>query len=239
MIKLIFFKEGRAVESESRELAFFGKIAAGVTHELRNVLAIINESNGLMSDLIAMSKNVSFPHYDRFLRSITKIEQQVRRGVELTGKFNRFSHSMDNPIVSVDLNEIVELTVSLAQRFARLKHVELIHTPCSKPVMLLTNPFRLQMALTKAVDSCVATMDGTGIVVLEVVEDSVKPSLDIRCKTAPESTGELKDALAGFRGWHEFMELASMLGAVIEWNENASGGFRVILNSEREPMVSA
>ena len=224
---------------ESRELAFFGKIAAGVTHELRNVLAIINESNGLMSDLIAMSKNMSFPHQDRFQRSIKKIEEQVRRGVDLTGRFNRFSHSMDNPVVSVDLNEVVELTVALAQRFARLKHVELIHSACSKPVMLLTNPFRIQMAVSKAIDSCVATMSGTGIVVLEVVEGAEHPSLDIRCESAPESGDQLKDALAGFRVWNEFEELASMMGAVVEWNENASGGFRVVLASEREPVLSA
>ena len=223
---------------ESRELAFFGKIAAGVTHELRNVLAIINESNGLMSDLIAMSKNMPFPHQDRFQRSIKKIEEQVRRGVELTGRFNRFSHSMDNPVASVDLNEIVELTVALAQRFARLKHVELIHSACSK-VMLLTDPFLLQMALSKAIDSCVATMSGTGIVVLQVVEGAERPSLDIRCESAPDSGDQLKDALAGFRVWKEFEELASMMGAVVEWNENASGGFRVVLASEPEPVLSA
>jgi C4-dicarboxylate-specific signal transduction histidine kinase len=224
---------------ESRELAFFGKIAAGVTHELKNVLAIINESNGLMSDLIAMSKNMPFPHLDRFQRSITKIEQQVRRGVDLTGKFNRFSHSMDNPVVSVDLNEIVELTVALAQRFARLKRVELIHSVCSKPVMVLTNPFRLQMALTKAIDSCIATMSGTGIVVFQVIEDAEHPSLSIRCESAPESTVELKEALAGFRAWEEFKELASMLGAVVEWKESVSSGFSVVIDREREPLLSA
>lgn len=220
---------------ESRELAFFGKIAAGVTHELRNVLAIINESNGLMGDLIAMSKTMTFPHQDRFLRSITKIEQQVRRGVEITGKFNRFSHSMDHPVVSVDLNEIVELTVALAQRFARLKNVELIHEACSKPVLILTNPFRLQMVLTKAVDCCIATMEGTGIVVLQVQEDAARPSLDIRCETALRSTVALKDALRGFPAWQEFEELASALGAVIEWTEATSEGLRIVFAQHRDP----
>jgi len=38
------------------EIAFFGRITAGVTHELKNVLAIVNESSGLMQDLLALSK---------------------------------------------------------------------------------------------------------------------------------------------------------------------------------------
>ena len=39
------------IEVKADELAFFGKIAAGVTHELKNVLAVIKESNGLMARL--------------------------------------------------------------------------------------------------------------------------------------------------------------------------------------------
>ena len=38
--------------SGSREAAFIGKITASATHEIRNVLAIVKESAGLIDDLM-------------------------------------------------------------------------------------------------------------------------------------------------------------------------------------------
>ncbi len=110
---------------KANELAFFGKIAASVTHELRNVLAVINETNGLMADLLAMMREAPFPHREKFQRSVQKIEEQVRRGVEITSRFNRFAHSMDHACADIDLNSILTQTVSLAQRLAALRNVEL------------------------------------------------------------------------------------------------------------------
>lgn len=107
---------------KAKELAFFGKIAASVTHELRNVLAVINESNGLMADYLAMMREAPFPHREKFQRSVQKIEEQVRRGVEITSRFNRFAHSMDHAYADIDLNAIATQTVSLAQRLAALRN---------------------------------------------------------------------------------------------------------------------
>ena len=38
-----------------QELAFFGRIGADVTHDVRNVLSVIGEYAGLLDDLLAMS----------------------------------------------------------------------------------------------------------------------------------------------------------------------------------------
>jgi len=37
-------------------LKFFGKMTASISHELKNVLAIINENAGLLEDLCAMAE---------------------------------------------------------------------------------------------------------------------------------------------------------------------------------------
>ena len=36
-------------------LQFFGRISASISHELKNVLAIINENAGLLEDLTSMA----------------------------------------------------------------------------------------------------------------------------------------------------------------------------------------
>jgi hypothetical protein len=62
------------------EMAFLGKITASMTHEISNTLAIIQESAGLLSDLINLSKEGSFPHKEKFQRVLGNINDQVRRG---------------------------------------------------------------------------------------------------------------------------------------------------------------
>ena len=208
---------------EEKELAFFGKIAAGVTHEIRNVLAIINESNGLMGDLLAMSKDSPFPNKDRFLRSISKIEAQVQRGVVISSQFNRFAHSVDNPCANIDLNEIVEQTVSLAQRFARLSNIELQVSVCKDPVSLITFPFRLQMALTKAIEAGIAYLPAGGVIHLQIDGARECPCVCMSFKAPDGGTGGFREAITALDVWREFFESTAQLDAVIEWHDGVMG----------------
>ncbi len=214
---------------EGKEVAFFGKIAAGVTHELKNVLAIINESNGLMSDLLALSKDAPLPHRERLLRSIGKISDQIRRGVEITTRFNQFAHSMDYPVVSIDLNVLVVRTVGLAERFARLKNVELKAVVVPDPVAFSTSPFRVQMALTKAVEACMDAVSGKAAIEVRVVEGQGRPCVEIACECESREDLDLKGAFGRSDVWQEFLQLASVLEIAVQWPEDLGGGFRLML----------
>ena len=211
------------IQVKADELAFFGKIAAGVTHELKNVLAIIKESNGLMGDLLAMMKETPFAYREKFQRSIGRIEEQVRRGTEITSRFNGFAHSVDHPLASIDLNVIVAQTVLLAARFARLQRVELKEALSDRPVILVMNPFLIQMALTMAIEVFTGCMSGGGTILLQVREDLDPPGLDFYFDG---ESGEkvIKEAVAEFGEWREFEELASMQDMRYEWLA-PGGGF--------------
>jgi len=208
---------------KANELAFFGKIAAGVTHELRNVLAIINESNGLMADLLVMLKETPFPQRERFQRSVQKIGEQVQRGVEITSRFNRFAHSIDDPCTDVDLNSIVTQTVVLAKRFAALQNVELKSAVSDHPVMLLTNAFRVQMALTRAIDAFVRCMSGLNGSILMLVRDGLdSPGLDFYFE-GESCEKVVKGVVEEFGEWREFEELASILDLRYDWRTPDGG----------------
>jgi len=202
---------------KANEIAFFGKIAASVTHELRNVLAVINESNGLMADFLAMTREAPFPHREKFQRSVQKIEEQVGRGVEITSRFNRFAHSMDHPCADIDLNSILIQTVSLAQRLAALRNVELKATVCEHPIMLFSNAFRIQMALTSAIEAFIGCMSGgSGSILILVSDDPGCPCLDFYFE-GESCEKVVKEAVAKFGEWQEFEELASSLGMRYNW----------------------
>ena len=104
---------------KDKEAAFIGKITAGVTHEINNVLASIKEISGLLEDILSLSPQDSFPHKEKFQSALPKIQNQVQRGVKLTTQLNKFSHLPDNKISNLNLNELTEHLIFLTQRFAR------------------------------------------------------------------------------------------------------------------------
>ena len=105
---------------EPREIALIGKITAGVTHEMRNILAIISESSGLMQDILVAQKEASFLHQKLFTKALGNIHNQIGRGIEITKQLNIFAHSMDESLARIDVNEIMGLVVILLKRFMLL-----------------------------------------------------------------------------------------------------------------------
>jgi len=130
--------------SRSKELAFMGKITAGLSHEIKNTLAIINESAGLMGDLLNREPPLDWEPYPRVKSIGLSIEEQVQRSAVIVKRLNRFAHSMDKPLTTVDVNELVQEITALAQRFARLRGVELEVQPAPESLQILSDPFRVQ-----------------------------------------------------------------------------------------------
>ncbi|MBT6068759.1 hypothetical protein HOG48_03315 [Candidatus Peregrinibacteria bacterium] len=136
------------------EIVFFGKITASVTHEQQNVLAIIQESAGLMEDLLTFSAEGSDSLNNRLEKSLTVIKKQLRRGIDLTTCLNRFAHSPDQPLTQIDLYEITEQMTILSSRFAALKEVVLINHAPDQPIQIVINLVQLQIALFSSIEYC-------------------------------------------------------------------------------------
>lgn len=150
-----------------RENMFIGRISASLTHEIKNVLAIIRESSGLMQDLLALSKDGAFTYHEKFNSILSAIQEQVNRGVELTARLNRFAHSTDQPLVDLDLNDLVAQVVLLMERFARLRKVQLQAQRSDGALSLNTDPFRLQMVLAAGVDCLLQTAEAGAVIEMQ------------------------------------------------------------------------
>jgi C4-dicarboxylate-specific signal transduction histidine kinase len=135
----------RKVEELSRvkEIAFMGKVTASLSHEIKNTLAIINESAGLMGDLLRKDAPEDWPAYSRLTNLLASIEEQVQRSADIVKRLNQFAHTMDKSLADLDLNETVRQTAILAQRFATLRRVNLETQLASNPLYLQSDPFRL------------------------------------------------------------------------------------------------
>jgi C4-dicarboxylate-specific signal transduction histidine kinase len=149
-----------------KEVAFFGKITAGITHEIKNVLAIIQQSSGLMEDILDVTENGAFPHKDKFIKSMDRIRGQIQRGIGITTHLNRFAHSPDQRPASLNLNEVTEQMVLLASRFARLKNVALESSPLDPPLIMKSDPVTVEMALFESIEILLNAIDSGGKITL-------------------------------------------------------------------------
>jgi phosphoglycerate-specific signal transduction histidine kinase len=131
-------------------LAFFGKVSASISHELKNVMAIISETAGLLGDLSAMARGGTAVDPDMLTSSTESIIEEIQRGFTTIRQMNRFAHSVDTPVVSVNLMEIIDLVSNLCGYLSFAGKTNL-HTGEEAAPMALTSPFILQAIIYQAV----------------------------------------------------------------------------------------
>lgn len=205
---------------ETKEAAFMGRITAGVTHEMKNVLAIIKESAGLMEDLLALSKDTSFPHREKFSSVLSKIRNQVARGVDISTRLNTFAHSPDRRPTEVDLTELATGLALLAERFARVKGVVLKVVGEDRRVRIVTDPLKMQMLLFECIELILGAVGQGSTITLRLAEEahqliSVGFSLEETGRTAEGPSPDLP----ALPRWPELEESARDMKARIEINE--------------------
>lgn len=127
---------------DREDLAFFGKVSASISHELKNILAIISETAGLLDDLTQMAKRGKDIDLETFKTCSKDIIEEIQRGFAVIKHMNRFSHSVDEFVKSVDLVEILDLTIGLAGFLSFAGNVQFDHQ--EEGPVVFTCPFRLQ-----------------------------------------------------------------------------------------------
>lgn len=123
-------------------LSFFGKITASLSHEMKNTLAIINETNGLLEDYILMADNGMEVDPERLQGLAARITTQVERADDLVSQLNSFAHSVDHPRQDVDLGQLLKLAMSLSRRILAGHGVE-VEVVETEMVCVTTSPFLL------------------------------------------------------------------------------------------------
>jgi len=133
-------------------LQFFGKMNASISHEINNVLAIINENAGLLEDVTLMEER-GVPLDPEKLKKISgKILEQVQRANGITQNMNRFAHSVDETIKRVDIADTLRFMIILSSRLSDMKRVSFTMDSGSDRVEVTTHPFLLQNVIWLCLD---------------------------------------------------------------------------------------
>ncbi len=135
-----------------QDLLFFGATTASVSHELKNVITIINESAGLLHDLASAAERGRPLDPQRVKKTSLDISRNVERAVDIINRLNRFAHSADEPMRAVDLNGMVRDVVALASRFAGLRGRQIDAVVPGSAVTVSAYAFGLHQVIFRALD---------------------------------------------------------------------------------------
>lgn len=146
-------------QSSQNGIAFFSKIAATFTHDIKNVLAIINENAGLLEDLSLMASKGYPLNIEKVVSIAGKVQSQVQRADDMVGRMNTFAHSNDSPQGPIDLKEALELLLAMTKRILAKKNVSFfIQAPPRDNYIIQSQPFFvfnfLWFCIEKAIEFC-------------------------------------------------------------------------------------
>ena len=209
--------------SENREAKFLSRITTGTTHEIRNVLAIVQESAGLIEDMVRSYEKTGTLKPDRLIRSVERIGAQVSRGAELMTTLNRFAHSIDQNRERIDLDQEAAQVALLCNRLARQKGHSIQVRREHENVSITANRLHLEMALFAGVECCLEQLPEPGTVVIHSARIAGMPAVDF---FAVASENLVLPAPPEATGWPSVLECVSALGARVD-TEHVESHFRI------------
>ena len=125
------------------DLVFFSKVSASISHEPKNILAIISEAAGLLHDLTDMVTRGKKIELEMLKTCSQDIVEEIERGFTTIKQMNMFSHSVDTPLKSVNIIEALDLIINLAGFLSFASKVRFGPAP-EEASIVSTCPFRLQ-----------------------------------------------------------------------------------------------
>lgn len=193
-----------------------GRALAAQSHELKNVLAIVGESAGLLEDLFEMAaaEGLTLPENlaaatDKSLRSIST---QVARGHRLCTDLNTMAHMPDNrqdaQLPSIDLGHVAALAVRFMERPARQSEITLLapepagYTSPGDPLVCLTALMALLESVWQGLspDTELAVQSVPGTASVEFIPAAAADSLSDEARQLCEQAGlEVSPSDGGLR----------------------------------------
>lgn len=102
----------------SEKMALIGRMAANVAHEINNPLQIIGDQAGWLDELLTEENLDQLKNTEEYRTAFAKIRTQVKRASTITHRLLGFSRSTDGLKSPININTLVEETVSFLEKEA-------------------------------------------------------------------------------------------------------------------------
>jgi len=160
------------------QLSLIAKIIASFTHEVKNHLAFIKESAGLIGDVMESRKSLSKEDVQQSLEVLRSIRDQIGKTSDLCNYLNRFAHRMDYPTCTFNVNESMEELVVLLHRIAHQKRITLSKDLLKDIPVTDSDPSRIQFIAFCFLEDMIKRLDNNTRIVVRT--DSSRDSIRIQ-----------------------------------------------------------
>jgi hypothetical protein len=135
--------------------SFFGNTNRLISHELKNILAIISETLGLADELMELNERGVKMEPGKLQSLNASVIEEVDRANLIIRNMNMLAHSVDKGISEVDINQMVALSIKISQLNPRVRDTE-ISLQETESCHVHSNPFFLATLFHHAINFALA-----------------------------------------------------------------------------------
>jgi two-component system NtrC family sensor kinase len=110
---------------QMEKMAAIGRLAAGIAHEINNPLQMITSQSGWIEELLPEEDPKCIKNLEEYQDAIQKIRYHVRRAGHVTQRLLGFSRKISAEKECLDVNKIIEETVSFIENEARNNNISI------------------------------------------------------------------------------------------------------------------
>lgn len=165
---------GKSSPDTPDPLSFFGRISASLSHEMNNMLAVINENAGIIKDISSLLNEIDPSMGEKMDIYCDRILNHTKRGAGLVKHFNRFTHSMDEADSEIDVKNQLMAISALCGRFASMKNISIENPVVAGNPVISGKAFDFLYLVFYCIDYLIESSDAGGKILVSA-EDKRNP----------------------------------------------------------------
>ncbi len=157
------------------KMATVGRLAAGIAHEINNPLQMITSQASWLGELLPDEDPTLVKNMEEYQKAVEQIKHHVQRAGTITHRLLGFSRKMSSQQERVQVNELIEETVSFVEREAEYNNITIIRKLAKNLPATMTDGPQLQQVFLNLVNNAIdAVGQGGKIEISTKVRDDGK-----------------------------------------------------------------
>ncbi len=173
--KILYFQEKEELERnlfQAEKHAVLGKLSAGISHNLKNPLAVITSST------FSLRRRIEKGEKEKALKLIEKIEKNSKRAEEIINKLLEYAKPSFYSKQRVNLKDVVESSIDFVKSSIKGKDIKIKMD--LKDVFINGDKNFLEQALINILLNSVDAIDNEGVIEVSLKDEKDKLVLEIK-----------------------------------------------------------